>query len=65
VLLVAADGATQRREVTLGPGDLARVSVTRGLEAGDRVVLAPQTDVPEASPDAPRAAEARRAQTGD
>jgi multidrug resistance efflux pump len=64
-VLVAGGSGTQRREVTLGPGDLARVSVTQGLQEGDRVVLAPQADAPAAATsEAPRAAGARPSKPG-
>ncbi len=38
-VLVASDGAPRRQPITLGPGDLARVTVTQGLSEGDRVMV--------------------------
>lgn len=41
VLITAAGAPPERRPVEAGPGDLARVSITGGLSAGERVLLGP------------------------
>lgn len=38
-VLVDNGGGVEHRSVTLGPGDLVRVSVTKGLEGGERVLI--------------------------
>lgn len=38
-VLLARGGSTEKRGVTLGPGDLVQVSVTEGLDEGDRIVI--------------------------
>ena len=40
-VVVETKAGTEQRKVTLGPGDSVRVSVDQGLEAGERVRLAP------------------------
>ncbi|MGH9868209.1 MAG: efflux RND transporter periplasmic adaptor subunit [Candidatus Polarisedimenticolia bacterium] len=61
-VLVAGGSAPQRREVTLGPGDLARVSVTNGLGEGDQVIVgAGPTESSGSQPASPPAEAARRA----
>ncbi len=47
VLVEGAGGAYERRPISLGPGDLVRVSVTRGLDGGERLLLGGESPVPE------------------
>lgn len=60
-VLVDAAGTHERRTVKLGPGDLARVSVTDGLAGGESVLLGGPAGEPAPAEEAPGEAPVTRA----